>query len=257
MQDEFRCTAATGSPACVAVLRSRRSGSQGEARISARPASADTRRFSLVPCRRPSRRRPLSCARSVSRRQTGSFTSTPTIRDGLAIAKGARKTRSRFGGRLEPLSHVELVLHQGRGDSRPSPEHRSCGPASTRDDAGRLAVGLIGAEAVLRLFPEQERNERVFTAITRFLDLLDEADVGAVRPELDPLGSRVPVEAPLAFRLSPAHGELRECGSAGPITGFSPRAGGAVCGDCARDALVVLSAGGLSGIDALPPAAAG
>jgi DNA repair protein RecO (recombination protein O) len=33
-----------------------------------------------------------------------------------AIAKGARKTRSRFGGRLEPLSHVELVLHEGRGE---------------------------------------------------------------------------------------------------------------------------------------------
>ena len=36
-----------------------------------------------------------------------------------AIAKGARKTRSRFGGRLEPLSHVELVLHQGRGELGP------------------------------------------------------------------------------------------------------------------------------------------
>ncbi|MER3412601.1 MAG: DNA repair protein RecO, partial [Thermoleophilia bacterium] len=33
-----------------------------------------------------------------------------------AIAKGARRTRSRLGGRLEPLSHVELVLHLGRGE---------------------------------------------------------------------------------------------------------------------------------------------
>jgi len=30
-----------------------------------------------------------------------------------AVAKGVRKTTSRFGGRLEPLSHVELLLHQG------------------------------------------------------------------------------------------------------------------------------------------------
>src|ERR1700722_12652512 len=30
-----------------------------------------------------------------------------------AIAKGARKTTSRFGARLEPLSHVELILHEG------------------------------------------------------------------------------------------------------------------------------------------------
>jgi DNA repair protein RecO (recombination protein O) len=33
-----------------------------------------------------------------------------------AVAKGVRKTKSRFGGRLEPLSHVELVLHQGAGE---------------------------------------------------------------------------------------------------------------------------------------------
>ena len=32
-----------------------------------------------------------------------------------AIAKGIRKTTSRFGARLEPLSHVELMLHEGSG----------------------------------------------------------------------------------------------------------------------------------------------
>lgn len=168
-----------------------------------------------------------------------------------AIAKGARKTRSRFGGRLEPLSHVELVLHQGRGELQTVTGASLVRPhAATRDDAGRLAVGLIGAEAVLRLFPEQERNERVFSAIARFLDLLDEVDVSAARPELDPLG--------LAFQLKllwlagylPHMESCAECGAERPITGFAPRAGGAVCADCDRDALV-LSADGLSGIDAL------
>ena len=33
-----------------------------------------------------------------------------------AIAKGVRRTRSRFGGRLEPFSHVDLQLHEGRSD---------------------------------------------------------------------------------------------------------------------------------------------
>ena len=33
-----------------------------------------------------------------------------------AIAKGARKPRSRFGGRLEPFFRLDLVLHEGRGD---------------------------------------------------------------------------------------------------------------------------------------------
>ena len=33
-----------------------------------------------------------------------------------AVAKGVRKTRSKFGGRLEPTSHVAVQLHRGRGD---------------------------------------------------------------------------------------------------------------------------------------------
>ena len=168
-----------------------------------------------------------------------------------AIAKGARKTRSRFGGRLEPLSHVELVLHHGRGELATVTGASLIRPHSAiRDDTHRLAVGLIGAEAVLRLFPEQERNERVFAAVTRFLDVLDEVDGGPARPELDPLG--------LAFQLKllwlsgylPHTGSCADCGADGPITGFSPRAGGVVCRDCAAGALAV-SPDGLEGIDAL------
>ena len=52
---------------------------------------------------------------------------------------------------------------------------------------------MIGAEAMLRLFSEEEANERAFTALTRFLDLLDAAPHAADRPTLDPLG--------LAFQL--------------------------------------------------------
>src|ERR1700727_698248 len=31
-----------------------------------------------------------------------------------AVAKGARRTKSRFGARLEPFTHVDLMLHVGR-----------------------------------------------------------------------------------------------------------------------------------------------
>ncbi len=31
-----------------------------------------------------------------------------------AVAKGVRRTRSKFGARLEPMSHVDLQLHTGR-----------------------------------------------------------------------------------------------------------------------------------------------
>src|ERR1700747_1820678 len=83
-----------------------------------------------------------------------------------AVAKGVRKTKSRFGGRLEPLSHVELMLHQGGGDLQRVPaaelvrSHREA-----REDSYRLGVGLVGVEAMLRLFPEQEANERAFQAL--------------------------------------------------------------------------------------------
>ncbi|HWH05210.1 MAG TPA: DNA repair protein RecO, partial [Gaiellaceae bacterium] len=93
-----------------------------------------------------------------------------------AVAKGIRKTKSRFGARLEPFSHVELMLHQGSGElgtvtgvSLVRSHH------GVREDPYRLGVATVGAEAMLRLFPEQEANERAFTALTRFLDALEGA----------------------------------------------------------------------------------
>lgn len=168
-----------------------------------------------------------------------------------AIAKGARRITSRLGGRLEPLSHVELLLHLGRGElATVTGAALVRSHAAAREQPYRLAVGLVGAEAMLRLFPEQERNERAFLALTRFLDLLDGLEAGASRPELNPLG--------LAFQLKllwlagylPHLGSCAQCGSAGPIVGFSPRAGGVVCRACASGALA-LSSEGLAGLEAL------
>ena len=171
-----------------------------------------------------------------------------------AVAKGVRKTLSRFGARLEPLSHVELVLHRGRGEletvtaAQLVHSHRKA-----REDYYRFSVGTIGAEAMLRLFSEEESNERAFTALTRFLDLLDDAPHAADRPALDPLG--------LAFQLKllwlagylPHLSGCAECGAERePLVGYSTRAGGAVCARCApaTDALA-LAADGIAGIEAL------
>jgi DNA repair protein RecO (recombination protein O) len=171
-----------------------------------------------------------------------------------AVAKGVRKTMSRFGARLEPLSHVDLVLHRGRGEletvtaAQLVRSHREA-----REDYYRFSVGMIGAEAMLRLFSEEEANERAFTALTRFLDLLDEAPHTVDRPALDPLG--------LAFQLKllwlagylPHVTACAECGAQSePLVGYSTRAGGAVCAPCAQstEALAVTSAG-IAGIEAL------
>ncbi len=172
-----------------------------------------------------------------------------------AIAKGVRKTTSRFGGRLEPLSHVELLLHVGSGELATVTGADLINPhARSRESRYRLAVGLIGAEAMLRLFPVEERSERAFVALTRFLDLLDDVpDVRAdLRPDLDALG--------LAFQLKllwlsgylPHLSSCAECGAEVALAGFSARAGGVVCSACAAPTgAISLSRGGLAGIDAL------
>jgi DNA repair protein RecO (recombination protein O) len=171
-----------------------------------------------------------------------------------AVAKGVRKTMSRFGARLEPLSHVELVLHRGRGEletvtaAQLVRSHREA-----REDYYRFSVGTIGSEAMLRLFSEEEANERAFTALTRFLDLLDATPHSAERPTLDPLG--------LAFQLKllwlagylPHFTGCAECGTERePLVGYSSRAGGAVCARCApATEALALAAAGIAGIEAL------
>ena len=168
-----------------------------------------------------------------------------------AIAKGVRKTKSRFGGRLEPLSHVELVLHEGSGEL-----HTVTGVEllrshhSAREQPYRLNVGLIGAEAMLRLFGEPEANERAFGALARFLDLLDASPVLAPeRPALDPLALSFQLKLLWLSGYLPHLTSCVECG-AGGLVGFSPRAGGAVC-PAHRGGSIALSAEGLDGIERL------
>lgn len=169
-----------------------------------------------------------------------------------AVAKGVRRTRSRFGGRLEPFSHVDVALHQGSGELHTVTgadlvhSHRV-----TREDSYRLHVGLIGLEAMLRLFSEQEANPRAFEALTRFLDALDESEIAqAKRPALDPLALSFQLKLHWLSGYLPHLGSCAECGAEGTLAGYSPRAGGAVCEGCATDALA-LSAEGLAGMEAL------
>ena len=127
-----------------------------------------------------------------------------------AIAKGVRKTKSRFGARLEPLSHVELMLHEGAGELQTiTGVELLRSHHAVREDTYRLNVGLIGAEAMLRLFGEPEANERAFGALARFLDVLDEVAAAREPAGGRPAGALVPVEAALARRLPAAPDELR------------------------------------------------
>jgi DNA repair protein RecO (recombination protein O) len=171
-----------------------------------------------------------------------------------AVAKGVRKTKSRFGARLEPLSHVELLLHQGQSDLQTiTGVHLLDAHHHAREDYYRLSVGLIGAEAMLRLFSEQEANERAFLALTRVLDALDTTPHAAERPALDPLALSFQLKLLWLSGYLPHLTSCAECGAEdATLVGYSPRAGGAVCGGCASQAeALALSGDGIRGIEAL------
>ena len=169
-----------------------------------------------------------------------------------AVAKGVRKTKSRFGARLEPLSHVELVLHPGRGELQTvtgvelmRPHH------AAREDGYRLGVGLVGLEVMLRLFTEQEANARAFEALTRFLDLLDDLPARMTeRPALDPLALSFQLKLLWLAGYLPHLTSCANCGRTDDLAGYSPSAGGAVCRTCADGALV-LSPGAREQIETL------
>jgi DNA repair protein RecO (recombination protein O) len=169
-----------------------------------------------------------------------------------AVAKGVRRTKSRFGGRLEPLSHVELMLHQGSGELQTvTGADLRASHHEAREDPYRLAVGLIGAEAMLRLFPEQEANERAFTALTRFLDCLDGLPpLETSRPALDPLALSFQLKLLWLSGYLPHLDACVECGLVEELVGYLPSAGGAVCRDCGPGT-ISLSPEGLRGIRTL------
>jgi DNA repair protein RecO (recombination protein O) len=148
-----------------------------------------------------------------------------------AIAKGARKPKSRFGGRLEPFFRLDLILHEGRGDLMTVtnvatvegyPRLRSSGPA--------LTAGARACDAVLRLLDSAEANLPGYNLLCRYLTLLDDPD--------QPRGSGL--EVALSFRLklalvagfAPELASCARCGEAGHIAGFSAAAGGVVCAGC-------------------------
>ena len=177
-----------------------------------------------------------------------------------AVAKGIRRTKSRFGARLEPLSHVDLMLHSGGGELHTvtgvdlvSSHH------AAREDGRRLGVGLVGLEAMLRLFPEQEANERAFTALTRFLEALDTSEIGDGPAARDPLALSFQLKLLWLSGYLPHLTSCAECGAENGLAGFSPKAGGAVCDDCANGAIALSSEGiaGIEGLLARPLAEAG
>jgi DNA repair protein RecO (recombination protein O) len=150
-----------------------------------------------------------------------------------AIAKGVRRTRSRFGGRLEPFFRLRIELHEGRSELLTVTGAQTVdGYARLRGDAGALDAAARACDAVGRLFETSEPHPGVYNLLCRKLSLLDER-----AGEEDSSAGRA---AALAFRLklllaaglAPQLGACASCGEREHLVGFSGAAGGVVCAAC-------------------------
>ncbi len=147
-----------------------------------------------------------------------------------AIAKGVRRARSRFGGRLEPFFRLDIELHEGRGELLTVTGAQTIeGHARLRGDAQALDAAARACDAVGRLFETSEPHPGVFHLLCRQLALLDER-AGAGDWRAMALAFRLKLL--LAAGLAPQLGACANCGEHEHLVGFSGAAGGVVCAAC-------------------------
>ena len=154
-----------------------------------------------------------------------------------AIATGIRKTKSRFGGRLEPLTHVSLLLYQGRELDIVSQAETIDPTRPLMDDLDRLTQGLALLEAVDRLTPDREPVPDLYRML-----------VGALRTLADrPSELVVPAffwKVLASEGLRPELDRCVRCGTDGPLVAFDLDEGGTLCRTCRQG--VPLSPGALA-----------
>ena len=147
-----------------------------------------------------------------------------------AIAKGVRKTRSRFGGRLEPFFRLNLVLHEGRSDLMTVTSAETLDPHATlRVDGPALDCAARACDAVGKLFDAAEPSQPVYHLLANELKLLDTAPRQHAT-HANQLAFRLKLL--LAAGLAPQLGSCVTCGEADHLVAFSGAGGGVVCGTC-------------------------
>ena len=152
-----------------------------------------------------------------------------------AIAKGIRRTKSRFGARLEPLSCVDFMAYHGRTLDTVTQAEVLRSFRGVREDLARFeaAAGMVGS--VRALSGGDEADRRVFNLLYNSLDALEQRDSGFEA-----------VEAAFGLKLSILAGyapQLDTCLSceanpdqlAEPLY-FAPNLGGVLCSDCRSQA---------------------
>src|SRR6266496_952752 len=163
-----------------------------------------------------------------------------------AVAKGIRKTHSKFGARLEPFTHVSLLLYQGRNLDTITQAEIVSPFVALRGSFDLIAAGETMLEAVDKVAEEHEKNVRLFLLLLAGLRTLE------TRPN-DPAAVAESFLLKL-LSLSGFHPSLSACavcGDPGPHGWFSAGQGGVVCQDCAEHDAGRIAEGAVRWLDAL------
>jgi DNA repair protein RecO (recombination protein O) len=155
-----------------------------------------------------------------------------------AVAKGVRRTRSKFGARLEPFGHIDVQLHEGRSlDIVTQVEGLGLHGAALAGDYPSYTAGTAMLETAERLTAvEHEPSTQLYLLLVGGLRALTagEHEPGLV---LDAFLLRSLATAGYA----PSFDDCTRCGAEGPHRFFSVPAGGSVCPDCRPPGSVTVS----------------
>ena len=152
------------------------------------------------------------------------------------IAKGIRRTKSRFGGRLEPLSCVEFLAYRGRSLDTITQVEVLRSFHGVREDLERLEAAGGLTRDVRALSGGDEPDRRVFNLLYHGLDALEErsTELKAVEPAF---GLKLSILAGYAPQLDTCAGCDTELDAAEEPLGFAPDLGGMLCAGCRDESI--------------------
>jgi DNA repair protein RecO (recombination protein O) len=152
------------------------------------------------------------------------------------VAKGIRKTKSRFGGRLEPFTNVDLVVYEGRNLGTVTQVAVVEAFPALRADLDRVLAAGAMVEAVDAVAQEDEPSARLFLLLQRGLRTLE------ARPASSDLLTAFLLKLAAAIGVAPTLDRCAGCGALGRLR-FSFDAGGTVCERCQPTGAVRLRSG--------------
>lgn len=153
------------------------------------------------------------------------------------VAKGIRKTKSRFGGRLEPFTHVDLVLYEGRNLDTITQVAIIEPFQHLRTDLNAVIAAGTMVEAADAVAQEEESSMRLFLLLQRGLRALDVGETGT-----DLITSYL-LKLADVVGIAPSLEQCASCGRLDDLHRFSFSGGGAICDNCRTEGAVRLRDG--------------